>query len=307
MASLDNLAGIIPPLATPLRDDRKMDVPAMRRLVSHVIGGGVHGVFVMGSTGEFPAFTREERQTAIETVVDEVSGRVPVLAGVSDAGTELAVRNARDAEAAGADAVVVSLPYYFPIQSDSAVLEHFSWVADSTKLPLLVYNIPQIVKGVVRAEMVHALVERGIAFAVKDSSEDFTYFQELLFGRDTLPSLRVFLGGESMMGAGILMGGHGSVPGIANLAPEICVQVYEAASIGRIEDTRRLQRRLNSLCRLLYAGESVIASLKAALSLIGICGPATTVPLPPASEAARSEIKKIIEDFGLNISTPEAV
>ena len=302
MPGISELSGIVCPLATPLTDERRIDEAGLRRLVGRVMDGGVRAVFVMGSTGEFPAFSREERRFAIETVVDEVAGRLPVLAGVSDSGTELAARNARDAEAAGADAVVATLPYYFPPYSDRAALDHFRHIAGSTSLPLIIYNIPQLVKGAVAVEAVAALAEDRSAAGIKDSSADFEYFQSLIFRLSDMPHFRILQGSEFHLAASLLMGAHGGVLGIANLAPGLCVQLYEAASGGspqRIEQARELQRRLTALSRIFQVGESPLGSLKAAMSMLDICSPVTTMPIPVVSDESRRKIRKIVEACGL--------
>ncbi len=299
MSIVDSLSGIIPALATPLTDERKIHETDLRRLVQFVLDAGVRAVFTMGSTGEFSAFTREERRLAIDTVLDEVGGRVPVFAGVSDAGTELAVRNVKEAEAAGVDAIVAVLPYYFPLGTQQAALDHFRHIADSTSLPLIVYNVPQAVKSVIHIAAIRKLAEEGAVAAVKESSTDFTYFQDLILSLSDMPRVRVFQGSEFHLAASVFMGAHGGVLGIANLAPHLCVQVYEAASSGSIDEARKLQRRLTKVCQVFWAGESVVGSLKAAMSVLGICSPITTLPIPAASDESRAKICRIVEDCGL--------
>lgn len=295
----DDLSGVIPPLATPLTDDHKIDVPNLRRLVNYVIDGGSSGVFVMGSTGEFPFFSREVRRSIIETVVDETNGRVPVLAGISDAGTELAIMNTKDAEEVGADAIVCTLPYYFATPQESAILEHFRSVAQSTKLPMAMYNIPSTVKTFIKVNVVVKLAEEGTAKSIKDSSTDFIHFQDLTYALRHMPKFRIFQGSEFQIGASVLMGAHGGVLGVANLAPRLCVQLYEAAARGDAAQTRELQRQVTALSQLFWTGESVVGSLKAALSIVGLCSPITSIPMPSASEGSIMKIRQIMVDCGL--------
>ena len=299
MSIFDSLSGIIPPLATPLMDDRTVDVPGLRGLVNHVIGGGSAGIFVMGSTGEFPFFTADVRKQIIRIVVEETAGRVPVLAGVSDSGTELTARNARDAEEAGADAIVATLPYYFATPQESAQLEHFRCVAGSTKLPLALYNAPHTVKTALAAATIVKLAEEGTAQAIKDSSGDLIGFQDVIFALKDMPGFRIFHGSEFLLGAAVLMGGHGGVLGMANLAPSFCVQLYEAAARGDAARTRDLQRKVTELSRIFWVGESVVGSLKAALSILGLCSPITSIPIPSASEESTRKIRRIMADCGL--------
>lgn len=293
------LSGIIPPLATPLTADRRIDEPALRKLTRYVMDSGVHALFVMGSTGEFPVFTREDRRRIIEIVVDEAGGKLPILAGVSDAGTELAALNARDAEAVGADAAVLTLPYYFPVTTDEAALIHFRRVKASTGLPLIMYNVPSAVKNFLKADVTVQLAEEGTAVAIKDSSTNFNHFQELITRLADKPNFSIFQGSEFQSAASILMGADGGVLGIANLAPKLCVQLYEAASGGNVSEARELQRRVTAVSQVFWAGESTLGGLKAAISMIGIGGPESSLPIAELSDASLAKIHRILEECGL--------
>ncbi len=296
---LENLSGIIPPLITPLTEDRRLDEAGLRRVVGHVLGAGVHGVFVMGSSGEFPFFDREDRRRIIEAVVGEVAGRVPVFAGISDSGTELAARNAEDAEAAGADALVLTVPYYFKAFGDEDIRVHYRHAAGMTGLPLVMYNIPQTVKTMIGVDVIAELAEEGTVRAVKDSSTDFTHFQKLLSRMSGMPGFRIFQGSEFQAASSILMGAHGGVLGIANIAPALCVQLYEAAARGDAAGSRELQRRVASLAGIFAAGRSAAASMKAAASILGLCGPTVCLPLPEATPEVRGRIHRVLVECGV--------
>lgn len=293
------MSGVIPPLLTPLTDDRNIDEAGFRRITRHVLDAGVHGVFVMGSSGEFPFFDREDRRRAIEIVVDEVAGKVPVFAGISDSGTELAARNAGDAEAAGADALVLTVPYYFKTARDEDIRAHYAFVADRTGLPLVMYNIPQTVKTMIGVDIIAQLAEEGTICAIKDSSTDFTHFQKLLLRMNGMPGFRIFQGSEFQMAASMLMGAHGGVLGIANIVPGLCVQLYEAAVRGDAEQARELQRRVTAVGGVFWAGEATLSGLKTAASLLGLCGPAMHLPMSVISEGSRLKIRKILEECGI--------
>ena len=294
MASLSNVSGVIPPLLTPLTDDRRIDETALRRLVRHVLEGGVHGGFVMGSSGEFPCFDRDDRRRAIEIVVDEVAGKVPVFAGISDAGTELAVRNAQDAVSAGADAVVLTMPYYFRLGRDEDVLTHYRRVAGAVSRPLVMYNIPQTAKTMIGVDAIAQLAEEGTISAIKDSSTDFNHFQKLVIRMSGMPEFGIFQGSEFQMAASILIGAHGGVLGISNIIPGLCVQLYDAAARGDVEQSRELQRRVTAVAQVFWAGEGTLSSLKTAASMLGLCGSAMMLPMPVISEGSRDKIREIL-------------
>ncbi len=296
MSRLDNVSGIIPPLITPLTEDRKIDEAGLRKVTRHVLDGGVHGVFVMGSSGEFPFFDRDDRRRVIEVVLDEVAGKVPVFAGISDSGTELAAGNARDAESAGADALVLTMPYYFPAFSDQDILVHYRYVAQVTGLPLVLYNIPRTVKTMIGVDVIAQLAEEGTIRATKDSSTDFNHFQKLLIRMSEMPGFRIFQGSEFQAAASILMGAHGCVLGIANIVPGLCVQLYEAAVRGDSAQARELQRRVTAVSQIFWAGEAPLPSLKMAASILGLCAPTLHLPMPTISDASRDKIRKILEN-----------
>ncbi|MBP6963467.1 MAG: dihydrodipicolinate synthase family protein [Armatimonadetes bacterium] len=294
MASLSKVSGVIPPLLTPLTDDRRIDEPALRRLVRHVLEGGVHGVFVMGSSGEFPCFDRDDRRRAIEIVADAIGDRVPVFAGISDAGTELAVRNAQDAVSAGADAVVLTMPYYFRLGRDEDVFTHYRHVAGAVSRPLVMYNIPQTAKTMIGVDAIAQLAEEGTISAIKDSSTDFNHFQKLVIRMSGMPEFRILQGSEFQMAASMLIGAHGGVLGISNIIPGLCVQLYDAAARGDVEQARELQRRVTAVAQVFWAGEGTLSSLKTAASMLGLCGPAMMLPMPVISEGSRDKIREIL-------------
>lgn len=298
MHDLSNLKGVIPALITPLTDGLEFDEAGMRRLIRFVLESGVHGVFVMGSSGEFYAFTPDQRRRIVEFVVDEVAGRVPVFAGISDAATDLAIRNGKDAKKAGADAAVLVLPYYATPVRQEDMAAHFRYVREHIDMPLAMYNVPQAVKGFIKAETIASLAEDGTIFAIKDSTCDFNHFQQVIIKLKER-KFPIFQGSEPQLAASVLMGGHGGVLGLGNVAPRLCVDIYEAASAGRAKEAARLQTIMTELWDLFWAAESTIGGMKAAVSLLGICGPATMRPTPAASPAAMEKIRSIMKRAGI--------
>src|SRR6266545_3429873 len=200
-----NLHGIIPPMCTPLTDDGELDLPSIHSLVEHLLAGGVHGIFALGSTGEFAALTGRQRQTLLETAVAAVGGRVPVLAGILDTSTSRCIENGLAAKAAGADAVVLATSYYFR-NSQQEIIDHFRAVKAAVGRPLLAYDV--------------LIATRGI------------------------PGFRVFTGSELIIDACFRMGAAGSVPGLGNVFPAEYVQIYNLARAGDWDAAAALQERL---------------------------------------------------------------
>src|SRR5579859_1332111 len=143
---LSRLQGIFVPMLTPLNDDETLDEASLRRLVDFLIDAGVHGIWSMGTTGEFAALPEAERARGVAAAVEQVAHRVPVIANIGDSSTALALRHARHAVSAGADALALTPPHYYPHSMDE-MLTHFRALKEAfPDLPLLIYNIPQTVK-----------------------------------------------------------------------------------------------------------------------------------------------------------------
>jgi len=291
-----HLKGVIPPIATPLTAEEKVDEQGMRRLVSHLLTGGVHGIFAAGTTGEFALLRDEERRRAVEIVIAAVAGKVPVFVGVGDSSTARAVLRAEEAKTLGADALVAILPYYQPTPTPDEMVTHFEAVVKATDLPLMPYNIPQRVKNVIHLDAVARLIEHDRVVGIKDSSEDPYYFHRLTLMESA--SFRVFQGGEALAAGSLLMGCHGIVPGIGNLVPRLCVRLYEAAQASDLEAVRTLHHDLMEINRIWWLdGTSGIGALKWALHLAEICQPHVARPQAEPSTSARAriegEVKKI--------------
>jgi 4-hydroxy-tetrahydrodipicolinate synthase len=290
MLDQSHLKGVVPPIATPLTAEEKVDEQGMRRLVTHVLNGGVHGIFVAGTTGEFALLRDEERRRSIELVVSEVGGKVPVFVGVGDSSTARAADRAQEAKGLGADALVAVLPYYQPTSTPDEMVTHFEGVLDATDLPVMLYNIPQRVKNVIHLDAVARLLEDSRVVGIKDSGEDPYYFYRLTQMEN--PSFRVFQGSEALAAASLLMGCHGVVLGIANLVPKLCVQLYDATQAKDVDTLRLLYHHLMEINRIWWVeGTSGIGALKWALHLAGICQPHVAKPQAEPSVSARARIE----------------
>jgi 4-hydroxy-tetrahydrodipicolinate synthase len=237
-----SLHGIIPPMCTPLTDDGEVDVPSVHTLVEHLLAGGVHGIFALGSTGEFACLTGRQRQTLIEAVAAVVKGRVPVIAGILDTSTARCVENGQAARAAGADAVVLAPIYYFRA-SQAELIDLFRVVKGAVGLPVLAYDVPTAVNVKLELATSKQLADEGVIDGLKDSSGATEAFRRVLLatrGSD----FRVFTGSELIVDACLRMGAHGSVPGLGNVFPAEYVRLYELARDGDWAGAATLQERL---------------------------------------------------------------
>ncbi|MGE3803897.1 MAG: dihydrodipicolinate synthase family protein, partial [Gemmataceae bacterium] len=225
------LRGVIPPLLTPLAGRDQLDVPGLEKLIEHVLAGGVHGLFVLGTTGEGPSLSLGLRHELIERVCQQVAGRVPVLVGITDASLVESLRMAEHAEDAGAAALVASAPFYFPI--GQADLRHYIQnLAEEVPLPLFLYNMPSHTKVAFELDTVRAALELPQVVGLKDSGGQMTFFRHVQLLLEQRPDWSLLIGPEELLGEAVLLGAHGGVAGGANLAPRLYVDIYDAAAAG---------------------------------------------------------------------------
>lgn len=270
------LKGVYPAMVTALNPDETVDKEGMRRVVRYCLDAGVHGVVVLGSTGEFPAMTETMRQEAIEVTLDEVRGQVPVLIGCGDTSTQKTITQVRAAARTKADAVLVALPYYYPLDQ-AGVYRHYSLVADASELPVVVYNFPQMTKISIAPDTLAKLASHPNIIGVKDSAGDFVGMQRYL--EVTAGSDFAVMSGNPALGlAAYLHGAKGGIYAGCSLVPKLCADVYKAFASGDLAEALRLQK-IASLIPLMGGFGANAAVIKFGLSRLGICGPTVSAPL----------------------------
>src|SRR6266568_6161468 len=238
------LQGIFVPMLTPLTADERVDEAPLRRLVDFLIGAGVHGIWSMGTNGEFAAFPEAERARAVEATVSQVAGRVPVIANVGDSSTGLALRHAKHAVAAGADALALTPPHYYLHSMDEMLIHFRALKAAFPDLPLLIYNIPQTVKVKMSLATTLQLAREGTVQGIKDSQNDLRWFRSLvqsIRAEGLENQFRLFLGTRTLIDAAFVIGAHGAIPATSNVAPAAAAETWEAAVRGDLPMARRAQ------------------------------------------------------------------
>lgn len=278
--------GVIPPVVTPLTADGELDVPSLERVVGHLIDGGVTGLFALGSSGETAYLTPGQQDRVIEAITAAAGGQVPVLVGAIETTTNRAIERARRAAELGADAVVVTAPFYTRTH-DTEIDRHFRDIAAALDLPVLAYDVPVCVHSKLDPELLLRLAADGVLAGVKDSSGDDGSFRRLAIGARELPDFSVLTGHELVVDAMMLGGADGSVPGLGNVDPHGYVRLHEAAVRGDWTAARAEQDRLVALFDIIRAARPGTASataaglgaFKTALMLRGVI--ATNVMSPP--------------------------
>ena len=286
------LHGVVPPTITAFDEDESVDEAATAAHARFVVDRGVHGVFTLGTNGEFPLLTAEERDRVVEVVVDEVGDEVPVLAGVGTEGTRETIERARAAEEAGADGLVVVVPYYFPV-SDEGLVEHYRRVADAVDSPVYAYTFPDMTGNELSTAALDSLAEIDGFAGLKDTSQDVAQMQRTLREH---PDLTYLMGSNQLAYVGFSMGCHGAVSAVANAFPEVAVELYEAVRAGDDERARELQSDLSAVQEAIEQGP-FLAGVKAALDLRGFdLGPVRS-PLQSFDDDQREQLRETLVDL----------
>ena len=282
-------AGIIPPMLTPLTREECVDRPAVDRLVDFLVGHGVHGLFILGSIGEGAFLRPGEKRALVEATVAAAAGRVPVIVGLLETGTERVIEEMGRLAHPGVAAWVVTTPYYYGGFAAGGLREHFRRVATAADRPILAYNIPQNTHVTMKADLMAELADLPNIVGVKDSAGDW-FEDQLLLLRPRRAGFSVFQGNQAYAGVSLLAGADGLVPGHANIWPDLLVGMYDAVLRKELPPVWHAQARLNDLMTL--RARAPIHTFKVIAQALGLMGDTVAAPLPRMSaEEARQSIK----------------
>lgn len=294
------LRGIIPPMVTPLATPESLDHAGLEALIEHLIAGGVHGLFILGTTGEGPALSYRLRRELIERTCAQVAGRIPILVGITDTSYEESCALARFAEEAGADAVVTAPPFYFAV-SQNDLFRLVQRLSQEVELPLFLYNMPSLTKAYFAPATVRQAAELPNVYGLKDSSGELHYMRTLAAQIVDHPEFTLLIGPEDLLLEALAIGAHGGVNGGANLFPKLFVALYEAAQAGSVQEAQHLQRRVRELGELLYgigeAESSYLRGLKLGLELMGICRSTLALPYVSADSRRYEPLGEILKAY----------
>ncbi len=259
------LKGVLPALVTPFAADESINEQGLRSLVHHVLPN-VDGVVPCGTTGEFVYLNPDEQKRVVEIVVDEVAGRVPVIAGTGASSTRQAVQLARQAQEAGANAVLVVTPFFLH-PSDKGIYQHFYEVARAVDIPVILYNIPQVVDAYLPRTVIEDLADIPNIVALKDSSGNLTYTMEVLeLAGDRID---VLIGHDEVVLPALAGGCSGMILASAQVFPEVWQKLYSAVLAGDLASARSLQMSVQKLARIFCRHGGGVA-VKVALNMMGV-------------------------------------
>jgi len=283
--------GIIPPMITPLKADFSLDISHTEILIEHLIEGGVHGIFILGTTGEFAGLSSIVKRDLIRITCQRVKGRVPILVGVTDCSFKESLDLAAIAHSFGANAVVAAPPFYMNIGQEE-LINYYQKLADFVELPLFLYDMPSHVKINIEVETAVTLSKHSNIIGIKDSSGKIENFQALCAAFRQQPEFKIFVGPEEILAETLKIGGDGGVTGGANLFPELYVALYEAFQKKEYDTVNKFQETILFLSNKLYQHgtyqSSYLKGLKAAMSVEGFCEENFALPLFPHSLSEKS-------------------
>lgn len=296
------LHGIVPPLVTPLLDNNTLDLKGLSNLIEHVIKGGVHGIFILGTTGEAQSISFSLRAKLIEETSKLLKGRLPLLVGISDTSLADSVALANIAKENGADAVVAAPPYYYAT-GQPELAEYYETLIPQLPLPIYLYNMPTHTKVSFAPETIKRIAKDPKVIGFKDSSANGSFFQSVLYEMREHKDFAILVGPEEMTAEVVLLGASGGVNGGANLFPKLYVDLYNAAAKGDIPAVRELQEKVMQISRLVYTqgkyGSSYLKGLKCALGILGICSDHMAPPFNKFDGECKKNIEKALKEIKL--------
>jgi len=296
---MKKLAGLIPPMVTPLAAPDKLDVVATEKMVRHLLQGGVDGIFLLGTTGEGPHLAYAVREELVKKVCSIVRGRVPVLVGITERDLEDALAFAARCKKLGAAGVVAAPPYYFKLTQAECV-RWFTEMADRSPLPVIVYDMPAHTDTVIEPATIVKLAAHKNIVAMKDSSSIIALFNKFRLVLEPFKDkFSLFMGPDEAMGEAVALGADGGVCTGANLWPAAFKAMYLAAKAGDVVKVAKFQRFTTMSSYLLYglgAGQiGFLKGVKAALSEMGLVKNVLAAPFAPFAGKELAAVRKALK------------
>lgn len=295
------LRGIVTPLVTPLLDRDTLDVGGLERLIEYVLDGGVHGLFLLGTTGEAAALSVSLHRELIHHALRVVGDRVPVLVGVSNNSVVESLRLTKEASDLGVSAIVLTTPSYLPLEQRE-IVQYIRLFSRESPLPIMLYNMPRLTSHWFSVETIRAAMQLNNVVGLKDSSGDMSYFVEVRDLLEMRPDWSLLAGPESLLADAVSLGAHGCVGGGSNLWPQLLVEIYHAALQNDEQRIEILQQLLHEMGKVYQFGSyatGVVRGIKGALEVMGICSGRMAAPFESCSASQRSVIEGQLLKLGL--------
>lgn len=290
------MEGIIPAMLTPFTRNGDLDLDGLKKNVNFLIENGVSQIMCLGSTGEAATLTRQESVKVTEATVKAANGRVPVMAGTGATSTREVIERSKEAKSAGADSVMIVTPFY-EIPSQDGLLKHYTTIAEAVDIPICLYNIPAHTHVEITPETLEKLAEIDHIVALKDSSGNLSYFAEVM--RRVGNEMSVLTGGDDITLPCFALGCRGAILALANIAPKMVVDLFQAVQQEEWEKGREIFFKLLPIARAISSPQNFPAPVKEAVNMLGRpAGPARS-PILPVGAAEKADIKKALQYAGL--------
>lgn len=293
--------GIFVPLATFFDEQGGLHYPALARQIEFLIGNGIHGLFTLGTTGEFAHLSLDERRAVGEFVVRRVNGRIPVIVNTGTTSTADSIALSRHAREIGADAIALVAPYYWTL-NERQLLAHFSAVAGAVNLPVVLYNFPAFTGVHLTPDLIVNLMrDCPNVIGVKDTIDSVTVIRHHIMRlRAENPEFSVFAGGDDHLLNVLAMGGAGTIPATANFAPAIHVEAYAAFRAGDYETALARLGTIMQVANTYAIPGGASALVKQALVDLGLCdAPYVRAPALPLTAEAHTQLREVLSAAGL--------
>lgn len=289
--------GILPAMITPRAKDGKVNYVVLRQLIDHLIEGGVHGIFAVGTTGEFYSLNDSEYREILETAVDQVAGRTPVYAGANSIGTRECIHLVDIAtKVKGIDAISVLTPYFIGL-SQQELYNHYAAIAGSTDLGIIMYDNAPKTHLTIQTDTVAKLADIPNIIAIKDSTGDMSHTADIL-NNTKGKEFKVMMGRDSLIHSALSYGASGAVAATANIAPKLVSDIYNKYMSGDIQGSLEDQYKLLPL-RLAFNIGSFPAVIKEGLEMIGIAAGPCALPTGPLDDAQRAKLRSVLKGMDL--------
>lgn len=290
MANLDQLRGCGTAIVTPFRRDETIDEAALKRLIEYQIEGGVDFLVACGTTGESVTMTEDEQARVVQLTIETVKGRIPVVAGAGGYNTRAVIEKIERYATLGADAILSVTPYYNK-PTQEGLFQHYRAIAESSALPIILYNVPGRTGCNLEPALVARLAEFETIIGIKEASGNISQIGEIASLVDD--SFLIFAGDDSVVLPVAALGGVGVISVASNLLPRDVSRLTHACVDGRLEEARALYRQLTPIFKAMFI-ESNPGPVKAALAMIGLIEEVYRLPMVPLSPANRAALEKVI-------------
>ncbi len=285
MLTAKDLKGIIPPIVTPLDNDENVDFKELGKVIDYVIEGGVHGLFPLGSNGEFYVHDFEESKKIMDFVVKYVNKRVPILIGTNSITTKGVIRLVKEAKKVGADAVSVLTPMFI-VPNEEEIYNHFREIAEASELPIVIYNNPGKTNNDISISLIKKLAAIPNIIGIKNTTLNFSQTIQFIEATKDIENFVVLCGVDYYIHSGMVHGTQGAVAGTANVAPKLVVEIYEKYMAGDIKGSLKAQKKLMPLRDSFGAGTFPTVA-KDYLKLMGIITKGAAKPVTPTKNQDR--------------------